>query len=325
MAPPVRASSRTPLASTATRSPSAETLQSQRQALTGKPAIASGPAAVQSQQRVLAAQPELQRSQTLAQNRYDLNRAQRVAAGVELASRPGSQALAEGEAAAVCTLAFRNKLLDAVQFAHGMWRLQAHFQNVTVMAVTAIGTPGCLTGPQLAPQIRVAPQVAACTGLEEEIVDAVADGVSANFYAWQSHVTVPGLPWYPAFAAFPGPMAPPMPNVPTPLIACPSSQQAKLMVASELARALKDSLPAAARTPLTEGLMDNLAACLALGFTMWLPSQQVMLVMGKGPVPSYAPPYVPVGPVVSGDIIAVAGHLVNGSGLSIPRLPYNPA
>ena len=33
-------------------------------------------------------------------------------------------------------------------------------------------------------------------------------------------------------------------------------------------------------------------------------------VLGKGPVPSFAPPYVPVGPVVGGDNIAVPGHLL---------------
>ena len=42
---------------------------------------------------------------------------------------------------------------------------------------------------------------------------------------------------------------------------------------------------------------------------MWLPQQQIMLVMGKGPVPTYAPPYVPVGPVIGGDNIAAPGHL----------------
>jgi hypothetical protein len=32
--------------------------------------------------------------------------------------------------------------------------------------------------------------------------------------------------------------------------------------------------------------------------------------MGSGPVPTYAPPYVPVGPVVMGDNIATPGHLM---------------
>ena len=43
---------------------------------------------------------------------------------------------------------------------------------------------------------------------------------------------------------------------------------------------------------------------------MWLPMQQVMLVMGKGPIPTFAPPFVPVGPVVMGDNLPIPGHLM---------------
>jgi hypothetical protein len=38
-----------------------------------------------------------------------------------------------------------------------------------------------------------------------------------------------------------------------------------------------------------------------MSFTIWSVNSQVTLVMGKGPVPTYAPPYVPTGPVVGGD------------------------
>jgi hypothetical protein len=49
---------------------------------------------------------------------------------------------------------------------------------------------------------------------------------------------------------------------------------------------------------------------LSLAFLMWLPQQQVMLVLGKGQIPTFAPPFVPVGPVMGGDNIAVPGHLM---------------
>ena len=52
---------------------------------------------------------------------------------------------------------------------------------------------------------------------------------------------------------------------------------------------------------LKAAILDQL---VALG-----PQQQVMLVLGKGPIPTFAPPFVPVGPVVSGDNIAAPGHL----------------
>src|SRR6185503_21239842 len=74
----------------------------------------------------------------------------------------------------------------------------------------------------------MAPMVAAYIGNKAKHRDAVAKGVSKCFKDWQDKVMVPGLPWYPAFAAFPGPMAPPMPNIPMPLIACPSAMMTSI-------------------------------------------------------------------------------------------------
>jgi hypothetical protein len=48
---------------------------------------------------------------------------------------------------------------------------------------------------------------------------------------------------------------------------------------------------------------------LAVAFMVWLPMQMVMNVLGNGPVPGYAPPFVPVGPVVGGDNLAIPGSL----------------
>ena len=59
-----------------------------------------------------------------------------------------------------------------------------------------------------------------------------------------------------------------------------------------------------------EGLFEAIATVLSLAFLMWLPQQQVMLVLGKGQIPTFAPPFVPVGPVVGGDVISMPGHLM---------------
>jgi hypothetical protein len=125
---------------------------------------------------------------------------------------------------------------------------------------------------------------------------------------------VPGLPWYPAFAAFPGPMAPPMPNIPTPLIACPSGMMAEIVAPNQMKQymidALDGDLKQKDKDKHHEGLFEAIATVLALAFMIWLPSQQVMLVLGKGPIPTFAPPFVPVGPVVGGDNISAPGHLM---------------
>ena len=209
---------------------------------------------------------------------------------------------------------FHDAMVDAVQFAHNMWKLQAKFKDLQIMAVSAIGSPGCLDGPELESLIKNAPQCAAFTGNMAKHRDAVAKGVSKCFKDWQGQVTVPGLPWYPAFAAFPGPMAPPMPNVPMPLIACISAKMTSIIMPNDMKAAMDDALDGGMKDKDPEkhyeALHDAIATTLAIAFLMWLPSQQVMLVMGKGPIPTFAPPVVPVGPVMGGDNLPIPGHLM---------------
>jgi hypothetical protein len=205
-------------------------------------------------------------------------------------------------------------MIDAVGFSHNMWKLQAKFQNLQVMSVSAIGSPGCLDGPELESNIKNFPGCASWSGNKGKFRDAVAKGVSKAFKDWQGKVMVPGLPWYPAFAAFPSAMAPPMPNVPTPLIACPSAMMSNIITPSTMKQNMIDAFDGGLKDKDKdkhhEAAFEAIATVLSLAFLMWLPMQQVMLVLGKGPIPTYAPPFVPVGPVVGGDNIAAPGHLM---------------
>jgi hypothetical protein len=209
---------------------------------------------------------------------------------------------------------FHDTMIDAVGFAHNMWKLQAKFGNLQIMAVSAIGSPGCLSGPELESLIKTAPQCAAWTGNMAKHRDAVAKGVSKCFKNWQDQVTIPGLPLYPAFAAFPGPMAPPMPNIPVPLIACISGQMSMIItpsqMQSEMGNALDGGLKDKDKTKQYDALYGSIALVLSLSFMIWLASQQLMLTLGKGPIPTFAPPFVPVGPVVAGDNISIPGHVM---------------
>jgi hypothetical protein len=210
---------------------------------------------------------------------------------------------------------FHDAMVDAVSFAHNLWKLQAKFQNLMINAIVAVGQPGCLNGPALESNIKNAPMVAAFTGNKAKMRDAVAKGVSDCFKKWQDQVMVPGLPWYPAFAAFPGPMAPPMPNIPMPLITCVSPMMPQIITPDPMTQAMDDALDGGLKDKDPEkhfhALHLAIATTLSLAFLMWLPMQQVMLVLGKGPVPTFAPPFVPVGPVVMGDNIAIPGHLMS--------------
>lgn len=202
---------------------------------------------------------------------------------------------------------FCHAMLDGIKTAFDACRMQAKFKDLKVAAVCAIGTPGCLDFPELESNIKNM-SLPAASGNEKDWRDAVAAGVSSCWKDFTDNVTVPGLPWYPAYATFPSPQAPPMPNVPMPLIACPSTQTAKIMP-SALESAMCDNFSLDDPDDQFVAAAKSIATALSAALMAWLPMQQPMLVLGKGPVPIYAPPFVPVGPVVMGDNIATPGHL----------------
>ncbi len=204
-------------------------------------------------------------------------------------------------------------MIDAVGIAHTKWKGLAKFKDLKINAVTALGMPGCLDGPELESDIKNAPICASWSGNKAKYRDAIATGVSKKFKEWQDKVTVPGLPWYPLFAAFPGPMAPPTPNVPMPLAACISAAMTSMILPGGMRDAMVDALDGGLKDKDPDkqhkALFDAIATVISVGFVAWLPAQQVIGVLGKGPIPSFAPPYVPVGPVLMGDNIATPGHL----------------
>ncbi|MCO4760393.1 MAG: hypothetical protein KC502_02740 [Myxococcales bacterium] len=197
-------------------------------------------------------------------------------------------------------------ICDAICGAWDKWRLQAKFSNLIINGPVAVGSPGCLKGPKLKSLIMM--QAPKSSPAEKKYSDSVAKHLSKAWGDWQGKVMVPGLPWYPAFTAFPLAMAPPMPNIPMPLIVCPSAMAAEMLVPSKL----KDGMVKAHNDKKAlhhKELFDSIGKGVSVVFLIWLVSQQIMNVLGKGPVPTYAPPYVPVGPVVGGQNIAVPGHL----------------
>lgn len=222
------------------------------------------------------------------------------------------------------TTQLRDKILQAVQHAVQTFMAQAYFDDVSITAIAATGPAGCLHGPELDAYITSAPSVAGLGGTAGQIRDGVAEGVSESFDSWRSKVTIPGLPWYPAFAAWPGPEAPPTPNVPCPLLTLASAHMSKIIMPNELQSSITDSLPSGlAGSSAVTAFCQNIAASLAASFSAWLAGTQVQLVMGHGPVPTFAPPYVPVGPVVNGSVIAAPGPLASGT-FTIVALPMSP-
>lgn len=193
-------------------------------------------------------------------------------------------------------------MCGAIAQALDVWRRAAYLDGVRINAVTAMG--GKLRSVALDPLIMQR----APAGWDV-YNRAISAGVHNQFQSFANDVSVPGLAWYPAFAAFPGPMAPPMPNVPVPLmtIAAVGSRHLKEGTITDM---IWNKMP----TP-KPACGKEVAIAIACGVEKaafaWLSSQQVAGVLGKGPIPTFAPPYVPVGPVVMGDIIPAPGHIAS--------------
>jgi len=195
----------------------------------------------------------------------------------------------------VCNAAmdtYLSRICDAIGQAHNTWRAQARLVQVTVNANMASG--GSLQGAGLGPAIRQsAPRERAWQRTRSE---AVATAIGFCWENWQRSVSVPGLPWYPSFASFPGPLTPPTPNVPVPL--------AVLLQNSILLNSTQLKIEMMARyggdNEWPNELFEAVATGMERAFQVWGSSQNVTNVMATGPVPTFAPPYVPVGPVVGG-------------------------
>lgn len=263
--------------------------------------------AISKQSSVLDNYELIQKQQATVDTAQTVQRSQSLFA--QPASLSLNQATVEDSIKALATVETRDKLIAAVRYGVDMWRLQAHFCNIQIMGQIAIGVPGCLQGPQLQPWITQAPGVYSATGYLRTLANAVADGVSQNFQQWQAMVTVPGLPWYPMFVAVAAPFAPPTPNIPMPLMTCISQNFSKLASPTQIETSIKSLLPNEMRIAEMDMFIYTLSAHLTNYFISWLSTQNVMMVMGMGPVPTFNPPYVPVGSVVNGYIIPSPGHL----------------
>jgi hypothetical protein len=180
------------------------------------------------------------------------------------------------------------------------WQSQAVLKDVVISGPSAAG--GSVTGPALQPDIE---RTMAEAGVPAAVAKAFAAPVSSAWSAWASSLRAPGLNWYPSFASFPGPVAPPMPNVPTPLMALGGNPNP--LSAASLKASIRNALGTRANEPQTSAAINEFADDFAARFAKYLAGAKVTNVMGTGPVPTFAPPYVPVGPVVGGKGTMKAG------------------
>lgn len=184
-------------------------------------------------------------------------------------------------------------ICSAICSAWSQWQSLASMTGVMIMGPTA--SVGQVLGPPLMPLILASAPMS--TPMEIKFSNAIATAISNGWMSYTATIKIPSLPWYPAFAAFPGPVAPPMPNIPAPVIALTQVTVpiSKMVLKNQMIGLLADPM-AKHHKELFDCVADAFEKC----FQIWQASTMVTNVLGMGPIPTFAPPVVPVGPVVGG-------------------------
>ncbi|MCX5743731.1 MAG: hypothetical protein NT062_14660 [Proteobacteria bacterium] len=192
---------------------------------------------------------------------------------------------------------------SAICSAWGQWQSLATMAGIIVNGPVAVG--GALVGPPLMPLILAsAPK---SSPMEMKYSNAIANVISTSWLSFTATVKVAGMPWYPMFAALPTPVAPPTPNIPCPfaaLVQVPVSISPNIMKMQMIAQ-LADPM-----APFHKELFESICDAFEKCYNLWKVSTMVTNVLGTGPVPTFAPPYVPVGPVLGGVATMAPGGLV---------------
>src|SRR5262249_58386944 len=101
-------------------------------------------------------------------------------------------------------------ICSAICSAWSQWQSAATLVGGISEGPTASG--GQIVGPPWTPLILAsAPK---STPMEMKYSNVIAQVIGTAWLTFTATVKVTGMPWYPAFAAFPGPLAPPTPNIP---------------------------------------------------------------------------------------------------------------
>jgi hypothetical protein len=186
---------------------------------------------------------------------------------------------------------FIDGICSAICSAWSQWQSLTTMAGVMVMGPVA--TLGQLVGPPWAPLILASAPKA--SPMEMKYSNAIANTISTGWLAFTATVKIPGLPFYPAFAAFPSPAVPaPVPNVPFPFAALtqvPVTIQTMTMKPQMIGMLADPTAPFSAE--LFESICDAFEKC----YDLWKISTMVNNVLAIGAVPTWTP-VSPAGPVV---------------------------
>ncbi|MGB0910065.1 MAG: hypothetical protein ACPGYT_06855 [Nitrospirales bacterium] len=183
------------------------------------------------------------------------------------------------------------------------WLRKAYIdaKRCKITGPSAIGTPGVLLSRyRFQKKIQMALEKA---GASKDIAIAWDKAFNESWKQWSQRTTIPGLPFYPAFAMWPGPKAPPTPNIPVPLGSLVSSGSGA-MTPPVLAQKVLSRLGKVAKHQKVKNAVNGFATDLSKRFATCMAGCMVSNVMGSGPVPGFAPPLgPPANPVINGTCV----------------------
>lgn len=192
-------------------------------------------------------------------------------------------------------------ICKAISGGISMWLPMTVVNVSPIIAITGMLTPGGVVGPPLMPLI-LASGAPMSTPMEIKYSTAIANAVGTGWQMW--HSTLLGTVMFsPDFAVFPGPFHPPTPNIPMPIITL-SSPGESMLSPSALGGAMMANLGDPKALHAKE-LFDSVAGAFDTAFLAFKAATLLNNVMGMGPIPTFAPPVVPVGPVMGGFGIGV--------------------
>ncbi len=142
-------------------------------------------------------------------------------------------------------------------------------------------------------------------GAGEDVAAGLSGIAWEGWRGWSSSYSLSLADGVRAFAAVPGPEAPE--TALPPMRLRDGSALGRIGVSAEAqSEALKRLLSQHLDEPGAADAIDRYARWYDKSFDKWFQHAVLTNLVAKGPVPSWAPPYVPVGPVVRGDVSGTA-------------------
>lgn len=199
--------------------------------------------------------------------------------------------------------AFIDGVSSAICSAWDKWQKAASMAAVTINGPIAAG--GQLVGPPLQPLILASAPKA--SPQEAKFSNVIATVISTSWLTFTATVKVAPMPLYPLFAMMTSPVAPPTPNAPIPFAALAQVPVSISCMAMKPQMVAQLADPGA---PFHAELFESICDAFEKSYNAWKISTQVTKLLGTGPVPTFAPPIVPAGPVVMGVGTMAPGGLV---------------